>query len=71
MARKAILKVREISQNCGIPSGLRELGITESAIPAMAEAALKVTRLMDNNPRHVSLYDAREIYRKAYHAVID
>jgi len=71
MAHKAILKIRRISERCGIPSALKEFNIPESAIPSMAEAALKVTRLMDNNPRTITRDDAVAIYRKAYSGIID
>lgn len=71
MAKKAILKIREISRNCGIPSSLKELEIPESAVQSMAEAAIKVKRLMDNNPSTISEKDAREIYLKALNGVID
>jgi len=70
-ARNGIHKIREISERCGIPSGLKEMDIPESAIPMMAEASLKVKRLMDNNPRTVSLQDAEMIYRKAYDGIVD
>ncbi len=71
MARKGILKIRDISERCGIPSGIRDLHIPESAIPSMAEAALKVKRLMENNPRTVALGDAEAIFRQAYRGVIE
>lgn len=65
VARRGILRIRELSENCGIPSGLKALGIPESAIPRMAEGALQVKRLMDNNPRSITLDDAVKIYRNA------
>lgn len=70
-AFNGVLKVREISNACGIPPSLKALDIPESAIPEMAKAALLVTRLMDNNPRKVELKDAEAIYRRAYHGQIE
>jgi alcohol dehydrogenase class IV len=70
-AFNGVLRVRELSNACGIPQSLKDLNIPESAIPEMAKAAILVTRLMDNNPRKVELKDAEEIYRKAYHGQID
>jgi alcohol dehydrogenase class IV len=66
VARQGILRIRELSENCGIPSGLRALDIPESAIPRMAEGALQVKRLMDNNPRPVTLDDAVAIFKNAF-----
>ncbi len=70
-AFNGVLKIRELSNACGIPQSLKALDIPESAIPEMAKAAILVTRLMDNNPRKVELKDAEDIYRKAYHGQID
>ena len=42
------------------------LGVPESAIERMAESALTVQRLLLQNPRVVTLDDARDIYRRAY-----
>ena len=70
-AYNGVLKIRQISNACGIPQSLQELGIPESAIPEMAKAALLVTRLMDNNPRKVELKDAEAIYRKAFHGRVE
>jgi alcohol dehydrogenase class IV len=70
MGEKGILKIREISERCGIPSSMRAFDIPESAIPSMAEAAMNVTRLLENNPRTVTRDDAEEIFRKAYAGVV-
>jgi len=70
-AFNGVLKIRQISNACGIPQSLQELQIPESAIPEMAQAAMLVTRLMDNNPRKVELKDAEAIYRKAYHGRVE
>jgi len=70
-AFNGVLKIRQISDACGIPQSLKDLDIPESAIPEMAKAAMLVTRLMDNNPRKVELHDAEAIYRKAYHGRVE
>jgi len=51
---------------CGLPRGMRELGVPEDAIPRMAQAALQVTRLLGNNVRDLSVQDAESIFRNAY-----
>ncbi len=65
-AKKGIEKVRELIADCGIPAMLREVNIPQDAIPAMAKDALKIQRLLKNNPRHISEEDAINIYNEAY-----
>ena len=42
------------------------MDIPVEAIDDMATAAMKVTRLLNNNPREITLDDARQIYKNAY-----
>ena len=58
--------VVRLSGDIGIVSRLRDLDIPEDGIDAMAEGAMKVTRLLKNNPKPVTLEDAKQIYRNAY-----
>lgn len=51
--------------DCGIPRGLSAVGVPGEALPRLAAAAMKVTRLLKNNPRELSLADAEQIYRLA------
>ncbi|HWJ29662.1 MAG TPA: iron-containing alcohol dehydrogenase [Flavisolibacter sp.] len=65
-AKKGIEKIRTIIAECGVPPRLRDVGIPKDAIPQMAEDALKIQRLLKNNPRHIGLEDAIDIYTSAY-----
>ena len=65
-AQMAVDAVRELIRNCGLPARLSAIDIPEDAIPRMAEAAMKIQRLLVNNPREVKLEDAIDIYNKAY-----
>lgn len=65
-AWKGIEKVRSFIAACGVPARLSEVGIPKSAIPEMAKDALKIQRLLKNNPRHISEQDAVDIYEAAY-----
>ena len=58
--------VKQLCADIGIITRMRDLDVPEDAIDEMAEAAMKVTRLLNNNPRTVTLEDARTIYRNAY-----
>lgn len=65
-AARGIAKIRSLVQECGIPARLREVGVPESALPQLAEDALKITRLLKNNPRPITLADAIHIFQSAY-----
>jgi len=65
-AEHAIAAIERLCRDIGIVSRMRDLGVPESAIDPMAEAAMQVTRLLNNNPRVMTLEAAREIYRQAY-----
>jgi alcohol dehydrogenase class IV len=45
---------------------LRDAGIAEADLPRLAEDALKVQRLLVNNPREVLLADALALYTQAF-----
>jgi len=64
-ALRGIEAVRRLSRACGTDVPLSKLGIAESVIPRLAEAAMKVTRLTKNNPRELTLEAAEGIYRVA------
>ncbi len=48
----------------GLSTRLRDLGIVESDIEALAIDAMKQQRLLGNNPRELCLADVRAIYRE-------
>jgi alcohol dehydrogenase class IV len=50
----------------GLQPRLRDVGIPKGAVPMMAEDAMKQTRLLVNNPRPLTLEDARAIYEAAW-----
>ncbi|MBL6990373.1 MAG: iron-containing alcohol dehydrogenase [Bacteriovoracaceae bacterium] len=70
VAMNGILRLREIALNCEIPSNIKMLDVPEDAIDSMAHSALKVTRLMANNPREIDFDSAKEIYTKAYKGIL-
>lgn len=50
----------------GVPTGLGRHGVTREAIPRLAAGAIKVTRLLRNNPREIDAAAAESIYREAF-----
>ena len=65
-ASQALEFVRSLSKDVGIPQRLRDIDIPRDTIPQMAQSAIKVTRLLNNNPREITLADAQQIYERAY-----
>ena len=65
-AAKGVEAVAELARRCGIPSTLTELGIGREKVESLADAAMKVTRLLVNNPREVTREDAIAIYNELY-----
>ncbi len=63
-ALKAVVAIRSLSKDIGIPTGFKEIGMKESDIPILAENALKdICTLF--NPRTVKVEDIIELYKKA------
>ena len=67
-ASKGIEELVNLADRCGVPRYLSELSVPLEALPRLAKAAMKVTRLLKNNPREVAEEDAIAIYRAAYGA---
>ena len=65
-AYRAVEAVKDIGRDLPVPQSLTELKIPKGALARMAEAAVKITRLMNNNPRQMSAQDAEAIYEKAF-----
>ena len=61
-----VRKIKELIKACGIPATLKEVNVPGTAIPEMAADAMKIQRLLKNNPREITEQDAIEIYKAAY-----
>jgi alcohol dehydrogenase class IV len=64
-AEVAVRAMAKLSRDVGIPSTLSEVGVTENDIPALAEEASKIDRLLNNNPRWLTIKEIDTIYREA------
>jgi len=64
-ALKAIAALRVLADDVQVPAGLKSFGVQEQAIPELAKGVMKVTRLLANNPRVLTVDDAEAIYRRA------
>ncbi|WP_417456834.1 iron-containing alcohol dehydrogenase [Kordiimonas sp.] len=58
--------VDQVAEETGVVRRLRDMGISHNDLPMLAEDAMKQTRLLVNNPREVTLDDARAIYEAAW-----
>jgi alcohol dehydrogenase len=63
-AQAAVQGLRTLAGDLKIPGSLTEFGVKDEHIPALAQGVMKVTRLLANNPRELTLEDAEEIYRR-------
>jgi alcohol dehydrogenase class IV len=65
-AQRGVDFICQLSATVGIPSKLSDIGIPQSAVPHLAQAAMQVQRLLKNNPREVTEQDAINIYNSLY-----
>ena len=65
-ALEALEAIEDLMEDLTIPRRLRDLSIPQEAIPSLAEGVMKVTRLLANNPRRITIEDARRIYEEAW-----
>ena len=65
-AARSVKAVADLCTDIGIISRMRDLDIPADAINDMAANAMKVTRLLNNNPREIAENDVRRIYENAY-----
>jgi alcohol dehydrogenase class IV len=65
-AKHSVEAVRAIAADIGIPQHVREIGVPKEALESLTEASMKVTRLLDNNPRKLTLNDIKQIWENAW-----
>jgi alcohol dehydrogenase len=63
-AQKVVEALYGLVLDLGIPTSLKGFGIDERDLEGLTEAASKVTRLLDNNPKKLSSDDIRSIYQR-------
>ena len=56
----------DLADVLGLEMGLRSVGVAESDLEKLANDAMLQQRLLPNNPREVTLEDARALYTAAY-----
>ncbi|MEW4327787.1 iron-containing alcohol dehydrogenase [Rossellomorea marisflavi] len=63
-AEALITQIEEWTKRLNIPQNLKVFGIKEEDVEDLATAASKVTRLLNNNPKELTIADMQGIYRK-------
>lgn len=64
-AMNGVYKLFNLLEEIGLPTKLSKLNVSENFIEIMAREAIKIERLLKNNPKEVTLYDAIKIYSEA------
>lgn len=62
-AMKALAMMDELADDVGVPRRLAPFGVTADDIPRLSASVMKVTRLLANNPRRLTVDDAERLYR--------
>jgi alcohol dehydrogenase class IV len=62
----AVEKLTELLVACNVPTKLSALGVDKSNIDNLANKAMGVQRLLKNNPRELTMEDAKAIYQKLF-----
>lgn len=61
-AEAFVARMSEICAATGVARRLSEVGVSHNHLPGLAADAMKVTRLLENNPRDVTYDDALKMY---------
>jgi alcohol dehydrogenase class IV len=60
-----VTALHAINRTLGIPRTLADLGVEDHDLARMADQAVRITRLIENNPKNVTEADAQSILRAA------
>lgn len=64
LSEKVVEKIIEWTNVLEIPQDLKNYGVKEEEVPEISVSASQVTRLLNNNPKKLSLADIEAIYRQ-------
>jgi alcohol dehydrogenase class IV len=66
LAERGIAAVRQLNEDVGLPTRLRDAGVSEDVIPAMADSAYNIDLNWWTNPRAVNVAVMERLYRAAF-----
>jgi alcohol dehydrogenase class IV len=58
--------ISKLTQDCGVDPQLTSYGVSRDAIQELAASAMKVQRLLQNNPRDVTHADCVDLYARCF-----
>ncbi|MBP1932367.1 iron-containing alcohol dehydrogenase [Ammoniphilus resinae] len=64
-AEQAVRAMAQLSVDVGIPTDLKQVGVKQEDIAGLAEEASKIDRLLNNNPRWLTVREIEAIYQEA------
>ncbi len=64
-AQKLLIHFDELLKSLNVKRFLRFYGVKQSDISNLANKVMKITRLINNNPKEITLNDAENIYQEA------
>jgi alcohol dehydrogenase len=65
-AKRTLQALETLLRELGIPQTLKEVGVREADLPDMAGEALRIERLLRNNPREIGFEEAIALYVQAF-----
>ncbi len=71
LAQLAVTEVLDLLMDLNMPTSLEDIGVPEEDIMGLAENMLKITRLLESNPRKIGLEEARKIFELMWHGDIE
>jgi alcohol dehydrogenase class IV len=63
-AERSVAAVMDLAEDIDVPKTLGRFGVKEEHLPGLAAGVMKLTRLLANNPRVLTVQDAERIYRE-------
>ena len=69
MAASVISRIRALCAGIGLPRTLAELGVPEDRLDWISEQSMQSARLINNNPRALTVDDVKAIVFNAYHGI--
>jgi alcohol dehydrogenase len=71
MSGDAVAQVHALGLKIGLPASLAEVGVAQRDLRGMAEAAVGIRRLVDNNPQPLDVDALEAILDAAWHGEPD
>jgi alcohol dehydrogenase class IV len=65
-AQQGVAAVKNLIADTGVPLRLRDLRVPQDALEEMAAATMEITRLLEVNPKQLTLDDVRQIWINAW-----